>query len=294
MWKLFAVTSLAIAVASSAGASSLVAHWGFNEGAGTIAGDQSGHGNNGTISGAAWVNSLPLLGQALQFDGLDDFVEIPDMPILDIGGEGITITAWIRKTYSTNQGWIVGKGATPDDVVWHISEVASSIGAWYLIRTTSEPATERTVVSALYGWMHIALVYDGAFMRLYKDGVVKDSVSKTGTLAQNDSPVFIGRDGRVVGGHYTGIIDDVKLYDFALTPEEIRAEFRAGFILGDVNADGSVNVGDVVYLISYAFKGPAPKPLASGEVNCDGRVNAGDAVYLVNYIFKSGPRPNCP
>lgn len=61
---------------------------------------------------------------------------------------------------------------------------------------------------------------------------------------------------------------------------------------GDANGDGTVNVGDAVFLINYIFKGgAAPDPLSAGDANCDGISNVGDAVYLINYVFKGGPAP---
>ena len=66
----------------------------------------------------------------------------------------------------------------------------------------------------------------------------------------------------------------------------------AAFILGDANFDGTINVGDPVYLVTYIFKnGPTPVPYASGDANSDGSINIGDAVFLINYIFHSGPPP---
>ncbi len=63
---------------------------------------------------------------------------------------------------------------------------------------------------------------------------------------------------------------------------------------GDSNGDGLVDVGDVVFLINYVFRGgPAPDPYLSGDANCDEIADVGDAVYLVNYIFKGGPGPGC-
>jgi hypothetical protein len=65
------------------------------------------------------------------------------------------------------------------------------------------------------------------------------------------------------------------------------------FSRGDVNADGEINSGDIVYLINYLFKkGPEPQPWESGDVNCDGLINSSDVVYLINYLFKAGP-PLC-
>ncbi|HVP36127.1 MAG TPA: dockerin type I repeat-containing protein [Terriglobales bacterium] len=63
---------------------------------------------------------------------------------------------------------------------------------------------------------------------------------------------------------------------------------------GNVNCDGQINVTDVIYIISYLFKGgPSPRPLDLGDANCDGKVTVTDVVYLINYLFKSGPPPPC-
>ncbi len=63
-------------------------------------------------------------------------------------------------------------------------------------------------------------------------------------------------------------------------------------VCGDANGDGDLNVGDVVFLISYIFKGgPAPDPECRGDANGDGGTNVGDAVYLIAYVFKGGPPP---
>ena len=64
------------------------------------------------------------------------------------------------------------------------------------------------------------------------------------------------------------------------------------YVRGDANRDGRVTVADVVYLVSYLFKGgPAPVPPGAGDANHDGLVTVGDCVYLINYLFKGGPPP---
>ncbi len=68
-------------------------------------------------------------------------------------------------------------------------------------------------------------------------------------------------------------------------------------ICGDVNLNGSVNIGDPVYLVNFIFKaGPEPQNLDIANVNCDDRINIGDIVYLVNFIFRGGDVPcaDCP
>jgi len=65
--------------------------------------------------------------------------------------------------------------------------------------------------------------------------------------------------------------------------------------LGDVNADGTLNVADVVYLINYCYKfGPAPPTSEVGDANCDGVVNIGDIVRVVGYLFYGQPPLSCP
>lgn len=67
------------------------------------------------------------------------------------------------------------------------------------------------------------------------------------------------------------------------------------FVCADVNASGSVDIDDVVYLIAYIFSGgPAPEPVESGDANCSGGVDIDDVVYLIAYIFSGGNAPCDP
>ncbi len=89
----------------------------------------------------------------------------------------------------------------------------------------------------------------------------------------------------------------VKVVDSVIPNEADSQEFyiileEGTFTIGDVNLDGHVNIGDVVYLNNYLFtEGPGPIPWESGDVNCDGAVNTADVVYLINYLFLDGPSP---
>lgn len=63
---------------------------------------------------------------------------------------------------------------------------------------------------------------------------------------------------------------------------------------GDANGDGVINIGDVVYLINYLYRGnPPPDPEWTGDANCDGIINIGDVVYLINYLYRGGSPPHC-
>ena len=69
---------------------------------------------------------------------------------------------------------------------------------------------------------------------------------------------------------------------------------QTGLWRGDANTDGIVDLGDLIFLISYLYKGDAtPDPLTVGDCNCDQTIQLGDVVFLANYLFKSGPPPDC-
>jgi hypothetical protein len=71
-------------------------------------------------------------------------------------------------------------------------------------------------------------------------------------------------------------------------------ESLQGYIRGDVNNDLIIDLGDVLYLISYLYKGgPAPDPLWLGDCTCDIIIELGDLLFLISYLYKGGPPPSC-
>jgi len=80
-------------------------------------------------------------------------------------------------------------------------------------------------------------------------------------------------------------------YNLYGDPSLVR-EGISTFTCGDCNNDGTIDVGDVVYLVNYLYKnGSAPDPQQAGDCNCDATVDLGDVVYLINYLFKQGSPP---
>jgi hypothetical protein len=78
----------------------------------------------------------------------------------------------------------------------------------------------------------------------------------------------------------------------ATAQQQLPISIFAGWVCGDANASGDVDIDDVVYLIGYVFaSGPAPVPEASGDANCSGDIDIDDIVYLIQYIFGGGPVP---
>ena len=244
-------------------ASSLVGYWKFNEGEGTIAYDASGNGNDGTLlNGVTWVDGIE--GKAVSFDGIDDYIYIPDAPSLNVSGEELTFAAWIYSPGFQNYGYIIGKaqiGGPWSDMAWWL--LPKTDGAIRYAINSGGSTVERwdiPVGLTINEWQHVAVVYDGSYMRFYHNGIVDDSFPKTGNLHVNNGPIVIGLDAWNINNHYRGYIDEVRIYDRALTAEEITCLARRFYICncGDVNGDGTTNVGDAVFLINYIFKGGSP------------------------------------
>ncbi len=78
----------------------------------------------------------------------------------------------------------------------------------------------------------------------------------------------------------------------AVAEKPLSVVVDLGWICGDADGSGEVDIDDVVYLISYIFSGgPAPNPIESGDADCSGSIDIDDVVYLIAYIFTGGPEP---
>jgi len=109
-----------------------------------------------------------------------------------------------------------------------------------------------------------------------------------------DSPavyLYIDSDGASPG-------DSIYDYDDTLSQVNVYYFQNAGllntFIRGDANASGTIDLGDVLHLISYLYKGgPVPNPPAAGDADCDEVIDLGDILFLISYLYKNGPAPPC-
>lgn len=87
--------------------------------------------------------------------------------------------------------------------------------------------------------------------------------------------------------------DDLKIEtDDSNNEDSVSVSFEV--MCGDVNGDGVIELGDVVYLINYLYRnGDPPIPMEAGDCNCDGIIELGDIVYLINYLYRGGDPPDC-
>jgi len=201
------------------GAQPLKGSWHFDEGSGTTAYDTSGNNNHGTLyNGPTWVNGK--FKYALRFDGVDDYVEVPHSaslnPIYQISIEGWFY--WLGPTTQSAQNGIRKQNQYLlfywDNNTYFVNTFAiRSAGTWYYINLGD------IRYEIMNQWTHWVGTFDGKVLKLYINNVLRGSLTYTGTIDQTYNPLQIGREP--YGWFYNGIIDEIRIYNRALTAEEI-------------------------------------------------------------------------
>ena len=210
----------------TASVTGLVGHWTFDDGSGTTAADSSDNGNDGTIHGATWATGK--VGGALSFGGSDaDYVEIPNESDYDLAG-AVSYAVWIKMD-PASQTWagVVTKGDHMNlqrsdgtsHLVWQTKDYPGTISQYQLDETDNVVDNQ---------WHHVAVTFDGSQKCIYVDGALSNSAAATGTINTTDYAILIGKNGAAAGHAFKGLIDDVRIYDYALSLAEVDALYTAG------------------------------------------------------------------
>jgi len=200
----------------------LVAAWAFDEVSGTIAADATGNGHHGTVIGATWTPA-GRFGGALSFDGQNDQVLIPAHAALDLTDD-FTVTAWIRPEVLGEWQTIYQNGATPNPNSWGL--YLADTDAMAFVAIGHEALQGPTVTTT--AWHHVAWVKDGASpvnLLMFVDGQAS-AVNRVPALAASGAKVIGANDWN--GDDFEGAIDNVRLYNTALSVAELHADMGAG------------------------------------------------------------------
>ncbi len=224
----------------------LVLYLSFDEGQGDVAKDLSGKGHDGDIQKAKWADGK--FGKALSFNGVDSFVEIPfsdDFIITD----AITLAAWVTANVPFNPEWrgvinarksnygpflMQTGGASKAEVGFWLG------GAWIWLRSSAslEPKVFHQVVG----------VYDLTNgLHIYFDGELNDGEGSAGAkpakIDENpEEGVVVGHNYGLAGRFWDGIIDEVAIYNRALSADEVAQLFIAPPVSSAVESSGKLAV----------------------------------------------------
>ena len=217
-----------------------VFYWKLNELSGTQANEHINGVNYPLLAMPSdrWVTGL--LGSALSFNDDGDDNDKIDLGTLDAPANALTLSAWINPVDLTNngEGRILAKatGISSGDHYWMLSTIKSGTefvprvrlrtggSVTTLLGSNTNPISENA-------WQHIAATYDGSNLRLYLDGAEVASVAKTGLVDQSNS--VNASIGNIPAGDsstraFDGLIDEVCIFDIALTAQNIDDIYNSG------------------------------------------------------------------
>ncbi|MCP4568586.1 MAG: hypothetical protein GY841_13495 [FCB group bacterium] len=265
--------------------------------------------NHGRLSGG--VNSVTgMVGQAWEFDGIDDYIEVPDAPEHNFGeAMGLDTSDF------TIELWMMTADVTGVNILWDKRIVTTYAQGWSLFtsggvlgfqladgvgspicsnNTGTSSCTNYTsgVIVATGAWRHVAVSVDrDGLGKFYVDGQEVadfDASIREGSLITTNPMRFGCSSNSPPFSFYIGKIDDPAIYDRVLTASEIDAIYSAGS-MGKCCTD-ETDVRCDCFLAGGCDDNCCDE---AGDANNDGPVNVGDAVYMINYVFKGGPEPEC-
>ncbi len=212
--------------------SGLVARWSFDEGNRTFVKDTVGT-NDGHFYGEVFNDGTLENMYALKFDGVDDYVEVPNSASLNITGN-ITVCAWVKTTITGTRQAIVSKG---DYVGWRLFVdeygyidfgVTNATGYYFQYGTfaTGYKIPENK-------WVFVCGQYNGSFLKIYADGeVVRNEYIGSFQLNSNIYPTYVGTtqtgSSSILRWYFNGTIDEVRIYNRSLNSTEIQELYSGG------------------------------------------------------------------
>lgn len=228
--------------------SGLIAHWKFDD---CTAKDKSGNGYNGVINGSPKCVT-GVIGKALQFNGIKDFIVVADRPKLRLSGTSYTLSGWVLlKSYNSSyiSGLIAKRGGGHQQgYAWSMTGLAhdSPNGRALLgISRGGDPVILSPTETPLNTWRHIAVTYDfnTNIAKLYINSALNTEASNIPSPNPNTSvPLIIARDNDSIY-YLNGILDDLRVYNRVLSRSEISDLYNMGLpVSGSTNGLQQIKV----------------------------------------------------
>jgi M6 family metalloprotease-like protein len=216
--KVLLAVAFALGLVGSASAD-LVARYALDGSANDSAGS-----NHGTEFGNPTYEA-GVFNQAISLDGSGDYVNCGNASVFDITNK-ITVSAWVNiNTVTADWMTAIAKG----DSAWRLSTFVNQRRFHFAVTggpgwdgadgSTEVPAGE---------WHHVCSTYDGGTIRLYLDGVLDGSKSYTGGITTNTYNVLIGENEESWGRYWDGLLDDVRIYNEALSAGDVEKLYFEG------------------------------------------------------------------
>jgi len=268
-------TSATVTVTVSGGLTSgLVAAYGFNEGSGTTVADSSGSNNNGTTTATTW-STTGKFGAALSFNGTSSWVTVPDANSLDLT-TGMTLEAWVNPT-ALGTAWrtVIMKEAT-GGLAYSLYGNSDTTRPSAHVFVASEQDTRGTAALALNTWTHLAMTYNGTTLRIFVNGVEASNKAISGSARVTTGALRIGGNS-VWGEYFSGLIDEVRIYNRALSATEIQTDMNTPVGVSDTSAP------------TVSMTAPANGATVSGSQSVSANASDNVGVAGVQFLLDGAP-----
>jgi hypothetical protein len=259
----------------------------LDEAEGTKVADSSGNGHEGMIHGdPAWQATGGKVGGALQFDGVDDYVDTGWAGALPVW----TVAAWVKSPVPP--GSPVASGPVHCEKNFQINwdhgadQVRGAAGvcvggAWHAAGFGELKADT---------WYHLAATYDGENLKAYKDGVlIMDKADPSGKADEESATLKFGRHATAENAFFTGTVDDVSVFAYPLSADEVQALY-SGKLPSEIAVSSSSSEPILVRLGAEATN-PSPRDGATdagrGELELAWSPGAGAQAH--NVYLGTGP-----
>ncbi len=216
-------------------ASGLVGYWPLDEGAGSTTVDQSGNGNNGIWTGTPINGSYYASGKvgnsSANVNGTNSYATVPSSTLHQTT---FTVAAWVNPVNLRNSNDLIfgDFNTTATRFNYALSIDRSGLGSTPYIEFSNNAGTiavaEDSVAAVGNTWMHLAGTFDGATLKLYRNGVLATSSATALVPSNQGGAMDIGRGGDYTGNlMFQGLIDDMRVYSRALSAGEIQALYNS-------------------------------------------------------------------
>ena len=194
---------------------------------GGVARDRSGNSNNGNLINIATSTfyTLGKIGQGLNFDGNNDYVSTGN---ITLGTNSVTVSAWIYSSNFQHNGMIVTKSPVNGDWALFVENGAASEGSPGIKLRGANSSGIYASFPTNNKWHHVVGTIAGTTGTIYVDGVQVSTGTVT-AISNTTDIISIGRYAESGGGYYfSGKIDDVRVYNRAISATEVQQLYNLG------------------------------------------------------------------
>jgi hypothetical protein len=296
------------AIAQLVSAPALLLQLQFDESSGTTATDATGHGWNGTlVNGSTWVAGES--GNAVSLNGVNQYVSLPDGVVGSLND--FTISAWVNLKALSTRACLFAFGTGTGSYMF-LSPAAAGGGLRFAITTaggSNEQSINYTNNLSLGVWHHVAVTFAAGIGILYVDGLpvtTNSDINLTPSLLGNTTQNWIGRSQYSSDPHLNGDVDDLRIYDGALSAKEIASLVTP--LVAPAGFSGTGSDGQAVFnwtaslnangynLKSSLIDGGPYNPVASNLTTLAftniGLLNGTNYFYVVTATNSVGESPN--